>query len=94
MTVYEHLKFFMTLKNVPTKERKSEISRILDLIDMHSSIHVRASELSGGQRRRLSVALAFIGRPKVVILDEPTSGVDSAARRNIWEIITHYKKGK
>ena len=67
---------------------------MLDSTGLRSSIHVKASQLSGGQRRRLSVALAFIGRSKVVILDEPTSGVDPAARRQIWQLIVNNREGR
>ncbi len=55
--------------------------------------NVRAGKLSGGQRRRLSVALAFIGGSRVIILDEPTSGVDPSARRSIWDLIIKYREG-
>ena len=67
--------------------------RMLDSTGLRPSIHVRASELSGGQRRRLSVALAFVGNSKVVILDEPTSGVDPSARRQIWQLIANNRQG-
>ena len=67
--------------------------RMLDLTGLASSMHVRVSQLSGGQRRRLCVALAFIGGSSVVILDEPSSGVDPAARRCIWDLITTHREG-
>lgn len=54
----------------------------------------RVQELSGGFKRRLSVALAFLGSPNLVILDEPCSGVDQKARKNIWELIERLKKGR
>ena len=49
--------------------------------------------LSGGMRRKLSVAVAFVGESKTVILDEPTSGVDPYSRRAIWDLLVKYKKG-
>lgn len=49
--------------------------------------------LSGGMKRKLSVALAFVAGSKVVILDEPTAGVDPFARRGIWDLLLHYKSG-
>jgi ABC-type multidrug transport system ATPase subunit len=49
--------------------------------------HSMAGELSGGQRRKLSVAIAFLGGPGVVVLDEPTSGMDPASRRATWQVI-------
>jgi len=50
--------------------------------------------LSGGMKRKLSVALAFVAGSKVVILDEPTAGVDPYARRAIWDLLLHYKAGR
>lgn len=53
-----------------------------------------SKNLSGGQKRRLSVAMAFAGRSKVIILDEPTSGMDTSARRYIWELLKTYKNDR
>ena len=50
--------------------------------------------LSGGERRKLSVALAFIGEPKIIFLDEPTSGLDTTAKRLLWDILKKYKAGR
>ena len=66
---------------------------MLDLTGLHESMHVKAKHLSGGQRRRLCIALAFIGGSEVIILDEPTSGVDPSARRHIWDLITQNRQG-
>ena len=49
---------------------------------------------AGGMQRKLSVAIAFVSDSKVVILDEPTAGVDPCARRSIWELLLKYKKGQ
>lgn len=49
--------------------------------------------LSGGMKRRLSVAISFIGNSKTVVLDEPTSGVDPCSRRSIWDVLLKYKAG-
>ena len=56
--------------------------------------HVLTKTLSGGQKRRLSCGIAIVGGSKVVILDEPTSGMDPAARRATWDLITKYKEGR
>lgn len=53
-----------------------------------------AKTLSGGQKRKLSVGIATIGNPKIVILDEPTAGVDPPARRHLWSLLQKRKKGK
>lgn len=51
------------------------------------------NHLSEGMRRRLCVAIAFIGKPRLVVLDEPSSGVDPVARRQIWDLVIRYKEG-
>ena len=53
-----------------------------------------SKNLSGGQKRRLSVAISFAGRSKVIIMDEPTSGMDTSARRYIWELLKTYKNDR
>lgn len=55
---------------------------------------MRDESYSGGMRRRLSVAVALIGNPKLVILDEPTTGMDRITRRHVWDIIENTKKGR
>lgn len=70
------------------------IHRMIDKTGLRKEITTPVSQLSGGQRRRLSVALAFIGGSKAVILDEPTSGVDPSARRLIWDLIVDHREGK
>ena len=67
---------------------------MLDDSGLKPLMHVKASKLSGGQQRRLSVAIAFIGGSNVIVLDEPTSGIDPAARRAIWEFIVKYRSGE
>ncbi|XP_023932994.1 uncharacterized protein LOC106170532 [Lingula anatina] len=95
LNVQEHLMFFGRLSEKYSKsELKNKVEEMLKDIKME---HVRkevASNLSGGMRRRLSVAAAFIGGAETIVLDEPTAGVDPAARRAIWELILKYKEGR
>lgn len=63
----------------------------LHLIDKADNM---AKTLSGGQKRKLSVGIAVIGSPKIIILDEPTAGVDPPARRHLWSLLQKRKKGK
>jgi ABC-2 type transport system ATP-binding protein len=64
---------------------------LIELMDLGEKRSTRTSELSGGQRQRLSVALALVNDPELVFLDEPTTGMDPAARRALWEIILALK---
>ena len=70
------------------------IFRVLEDIALAGKRNFTPSCLSGGMQRKLSVAIAFMGGSKTVILDEPTSGVDPYSRRSIWDLLVKYKKGK
>ena len=63
-------------------------------LDLKLKENDMAMNLSGGQRRRLSTGIAFIGNSKFIILDEPTSGMDTSARRHIWEILKNFKNDR
>ncbi|XP_021364515.1 ATP-binding cassette sub-family A member 1-like isoform X2 [Mizuhopecten yessoensis] len=94
MTVEEHMKFYGSVKSsMSSKDLKYEREQLLRQVDMWHVRNVRVSELSGGMQRRLCVALAFVGGSEVVILDEPTSGVDPNGRHSIWNLILHRKSG-
>ena len=75
-------------------EIKAEVERITTYLGLQNDLNKKASELSGGMKRRLSVAMAFIGEAKIIILDEPTSGLDPYNRRTLWELIQSYKSGR
>lgn len=60
-------------------------------VDLESSKNTLARDLSGGNRRKLSVAIALIGGSKFVLLDEPTAGLDLTARRKLWNMLKNYK---
>jgi ABC-2 type transport system ATP-binding protein len=64
------------------------VAEIIDLVGLSESAEVRGGRLSGGQRRRLEVALALVGDPELLFLDEPTTGFDPSARRAAWDMIT------
>ena len=70
------------------------MNRLIADVNLQEKKDEYTENLSGGQKRRLSVALAFTGRSKVIILDEPTSGMDASARRYIWELLKSYKKDR
>lgn len=90
----EHIWFYARLKGLPEERVKGEIEQILQDTGLPHKRNCRTSTLSGGMQRKLSVALAFVGGSKVVILDEPTAGVDPYARRGIWDLLLKYRQGK
>jgi ATP-binding cassette subfamily A (ABC1) protein 3 len=97
LTCKEHLVLYATIKNggktdPPVSER--EIDLILQDLDLYDKKNYPASKLSGGQKRKLCVAIAFIGGSKVILLDEPTSGMDTYARRFLWDMLKNYKKDR
>uniref|UniRef100_A0A671TWL4 P-type phospholipid transporter n=1 Tax=Sparus aurata TaxID=8175 RepID=A0A671TWL4_SPAAU len=94
LTVEEHIWFYGRLKGLSEEQVKGEIQQILKDTGLPHKRHSRTSTLSGGMQRKLSVALAFIGGSKVVILDEPTAGVDPYARRGIWDLLLKYRQGR
>ncbi|TFK08948.1 stanniocalcin-1 [Platysternon megacephalum] len=95
LTVREHLLFYGSVKAPlwTKKQLHHQVSRALEDVDLshHQFKHVGA--LSGGMKRRLSIAISFIGNSKTVVLDEPTSGVDPCSRRRIWDILLKYRAG-
>jgi ABC-2 type transport system ATP-binding protein len=83
LTVIELLDLFSTFY---PRSRPSD--QLIELMDLGEKRKSRTQELSGGQKQRLSVALALVGDPELVFLDEPTTGMDPAARRALWDIIS------
>ena len=88
--VEEHLRFFCRLKGVPSSRVQGEVDDMLTSLQLQDKRHAQSKTLSGGQKRRLSTGMAFVGGSEVVILDEPTSGMDPSARRATWELIKKY----
>ncbi|XP_073988162.1 phospholipid-transporting ATPase ABCA1-like isoform X5 [Rhodnius prolixus] len=97
LTVEEHLWFYGMLRGGSSRKAemiKNEIEEMLVDLGLPHKRDALSSTLSGGMQRKLSVAVAFIGGSRTIILDEPTSGVDPYSRRSIWELLIKYKRGK
>ncbi|CAF4021231.1 unnamed protein product [Rotaria sp. Silwood2] len=94
LTVKEHLEFFSELKGAPNELIQSETEKMLKDLTLEKKAESYSTELSGGMKRKLSIAIAFIGNSTTVILDEPTAGVDPFARRAIWDLILKYKPAR
>ncbi|CAD5111485.1 DgyrCDS794 [Dimorphilus gyrociliatus] len=94
LTVEEHLEFFAALKGCPSGQIKGEVTQMIKLLGLESKTKKLSSTLSGGQKRKVSVGIALIYGSKVVILDEPTSGMDPEARRQTWDILQSQREGR
>ncbi|XP_078074970.1 retinal-specific phospholipid-transporting ATPase ABCA4 [Mustelus asterias] len=94
LTVAEHILFYTQLRGQTVEEAEKQAEVMLDEIGLPHKRNELAQNLSGGMQRKLSVALAFIGTAKVIILDEPTSGVDPYSRRSIWDLLLKYRAGR
>lgn len=92
LTVQEHLYFFCKLKGYISDLVPSEIDRIIATLNLEEKRHTITAALSGGWKRRLSVAVALVGGSRIVILDEPTSGMDPFNRRSLWNVLQAEKE--
>ncbi|KAK3236394.1 hypothetical protein CYMTET_53464 [Cymbomonas tetramitiformis] len=94
ITVREHLVIYGALKGVPANEMEAQVANWIDEIGLSDKALAYASSLSGGMKRKLQVGLAMIGDSKVVLLDEPTSGMDPVSRRSLWQLLQRCKQGR
>lgn len=88
LTVRENLDFFASLYN--TRD-EAYISSVVNAFSLEEVENQKAKTLSGGWKRRLSIAIGLISKPKILFLDEPTLGLDVIARRELWKIINNMK---
>ena len=87
LTIKQHLNMFSIFKGVPSEEVSAEVHRVMDDFQLNEIKDMVVEELSAGQKRQLSIAIALIGGSKIIFLDEPSSGMDVSSRRNLWEIL-------
>jgi ABC-2 type transport system ATP-binding protein len=87
LTVYEHLQLFARLKGLSGRAASSATVEVLDLLGLAEHARRSVGSLSGGLRRRILIGLALLGRPPLLILDEPTTGLDPASRRTVWSVL-------
>jgi len=93
LTVNENMTFFMDIFNVPREDRKRRRERYLGFSNLLPFVDRQAGNLSGGMKQKLGLACVLIHEPKVLILDEPTNGVDPVSRQEFWEILAQMRKG-
>jgi ABC-2 type transport system ATP-binding protein len=87
LTGQENLQLMVDLSPVPAKDGKRIVSQLLERFDLVESAQKLASTYSGGMRRKLDLAMTLVGNPRIIFLDEPTTGLDPRSRRTMWSII-------
>ncbi|MFJ8064353.1 ABC transporter ATP-binding protein [Psychrobacillus sp. NPDC096426] len=91
LTGKENLAFFASLYKLNKEVQKKRIAYAADLVDLTPHLTKKVQNYSGGMKRRLSLAIALIHDPQILILDEPTVGIDPELRKSIWEEINRFK---
>ncbi|KAJ8925956.1 hypothetical protein NQ315_009809 [Exocentrus adspersus] len=94
LTVGEHLLFFAKLKGRTSKEAETEMKELLQKLHLTEKKNAMACTLSGGMKRKLCLGMAIIGGSKILILDEPTSGMDPESRRELWDLLLAWRGEK
>ncbi len=92
LTARENLQFFASLYGINRARQKERIQACMEIVQLSDHIDKQVSNYSGGMKRRLSLAIALIHEPKLLILDEPTVGIDPVLRKSIWDSFYVLKK--
>jgi ABC-type multidrug transport system ATPase subunit len=92
LTAYEHLKMFGQIKQVENLE--VQIDKILSEFQLSKNKHGQVKTFSGGMKRRISLAISFMGDSEVIIMDEPTTGMDPKVRKLTWNLIKELKRNR
>jgi len=91
LTVREHFVLFGSLFTIDNERIRVDMERICRILDLDESLEQKSSELSGGQKRKLSLAIAVLRNAPLIVLDEPTCGIDPKSRKDIWDFIGSLK---
>jgi ABC-2 type transport system ATP-binding protein len=89
LNAHEHMRLQCAMQNVPRAERKQRSDELLERVRLTEFADRRVGAYSGGQKRRLDLALALVHRPRIIFLDEPTTGLDPKSRQDLWEEVAH-----
>jgi ABC-2 type transport system ATP-binding protein len=87
LRVREHLELFARFKGLTKHQARRSTTEIIHELDLDAEANKRVGDLSGGQRRRILIGLALLGNPPLLVLDEPTTGLDPVSRRAVWNVI-------
>lgn len=92
LTVRENLVYFATIFGVPKREVSQVVDEILKTVDLSKQAKQLVQDVSGGQKQRVSLAISLIGYPKLMVLDEPTVGLDPVLREQMWDLFRELAK--
>ena len=94
LTAREHIHLFAGIKNVPADQIEDLVNERLNAVKLMRVADQRSGSYSGGMKRRLSLVISTIGDPRIIFLDEPTTGMDPVNRRYVWSFIEQFKPGR
>lgn len=92
LTVEEHLTFYARIRGIPNS--KLNVDKVIDVVGLSAYRGRFTADLSGGNQRKLSLGTAIVGNPSVLLLDEPSSGMDAVSKRSMWKVIENIKRGR
>jgi lipooligosaccharide transport system ATP-binding protein len=93
LNVSQNLRIFARLYGIPAKRAESRIAELLEFMELREKANASIRELSGGMKRRLVIVRALLNQPRLLILDEPTTGLDPQVRHTIWDKLRQLKRG-
>lgn len=92
LTAEENIKFFSSMYKLTKSKQKQRIAEVMELVNLSEHLKKQVKQYSGGMKRRLSLAIALIHEPPILILDEPTVGIDPVLRKSIWKELYKLKE--
>ncbi len=92
LSVHQHLRIFGVLRGLSRRDARHRTDELIEQLDLKAHRNVPSERLSGGLRRRLLVGVAMLAEPDVLILDEPTVGLDVESRQRLWDVIQSYRQ--
>ena len=94
LSVYDNLESRAALYGITGGEFRERLAELAKILDFEDLLKRTVGKLSGGQRRRIDIARALFHKPKILILDEPTTGLDPQTRKTLWNVISNFRKNE